>query len=76
MLGDIDMPKYRLEVVVEHFKEVIVEADDYDHALEIGSEVSEFMDTDHTTFNESNWKAVKVSDEEEVSYEPVQDYLK
>lgn len=68
--------KYKVKVERVYYKEVIVDADDYNHAVEIGSEVDDTMDLDHSTYQESNWDAELVSENEVATYVPEQDYLK
>lgn len=68
--------KFKVSVVKTYAQEHIIEADDINHANEIGSEISDVMETDFTTFIESNWDATPVLDDEKVTYEPVQEYLK
>lgn len=70
------MPKFKIQVSKSFYVEHIVEADDKDHALEIGSEIEEFMECNLETYIDSEWDAIQVSDDECVNYEPVQDYLK
>lgn len=70
------MPKFKVEVTRVYCVEHIVEAEDLDHAKEIGSEISDEMDVNHNTFIESEWKAKQVDDSEDATYEPIQDYLK
>lgn len=59
-----------------YYVEEIVKADDRDHALEIGSEISDFMGCNERSFHESDWDVVEVSDDYAVTYEPIQEYLK
>lgn len=68
--------KYKLMVSKIFYKEVVVVADDHDHALEIASEVEEFMEANEENYFEGEWSAVQVSDDKVVTYEPVQEYLK
>ena len=70
------MPKFKVEVTRVYCVEHVVEADDLGHAKEIGSEISDEMDVNHSTFIESEWKAKQVDDSEGTTYEPIQDYLK
>lgn len=70
------MPKFKVQVSKSFYVEHIVEADDKDHALEIASEIEDFMQCDWRSHFESEWDAVEVGDDESVDYEPVQDYLK
>lgn len=70
------MPKFKVTVSKVFCVEHVVEADDKDHAQEIGSEIEEFMDCNWKTHIESEWKAIEVDDDEEVTYEPEQEYLK
>ena len=70
------MPKFKVQVSKSFYVEHIVEADDKDHALEIASEVEDFMRCDLTTYMDSEWNAIQVGDDECVNYEPAQDYLK
>lgn len=70
------MPKFKVQVSKSFYVEHIVEAEDKDHALEIASEIEDFMRCDLTTHIDSEWGAVEVGDDEAVDYEPVQDYLK
>lgn len=68
---------YRITVNKVFSVEEIVKADDYDHALEIGSEIADFeMECDSSTFVEAEWYAQEVSGDCAVTYEPVQEYLK
>lgn len=68
--------KFKIEVVKTYIQNHIVEADDINHANEIGSEISSEMETNRHTFFESNWNATRVDDSSEVTYTPEQDYLK
>ena len=70
------MPKFKVEVTKVYCVEHIVEADDLDHAKEIGGEISDEMKLNHDTFIESEWKAKQVNSSEEITYEPIQEYLK
>lgn len=70
------MPKFKVQVSKSFYVEHVVEANDKDHALEIGSEIEDFMRCDWTTHIDSEWDAVEVGDDEKVDYEPVQEYLK
>lgn len=70
------MPKFKVQVSKSFYVEHIVEADDKDHALEIASEVEDFMGCNLETYMSSEWNAIQVGDDECVNYEPVQDYLK
>lgn len=70
------MPKFKVEVTKIYCVEHIVEADDIDHANEIGSEISDEMKTNLETFIESDWKAKQVEDDAKITYAPVQEYLK
>lgn len=69
------MPLFKVEVTRVYCVEHIVEADDLDHAKEIGSEISDTMEMDNNTFIESEWKAKK-TESGEVTYTPEQEYLK
>ncbi|MDC5408331.1 hypothetical protein OSH17_06700 [Acinetobacter baumannii] len=68
--------KFKVEVSNIYVKEHIVEADDLAHALEIASEISDSMEANQETFFESEWEAKPVSNDEKVTYEPQQEYLK
>ncbi|MEN3968259.1 hypothetical protein [Acinetobacter sp. BWR-L5] len=68
--------KFKVEVTKVYVQTHIVEADDADHAKEIGSEISDFMEANHTTFFEGTRTASQVDDANEVTYKPEQDYLK
>lgn len=68
--------KFKVEVSNIYVQTHIVEADDADHAQQIGSEISDFMETDEKTFFESEWDVAPVDASSEVTYEPVQDHLK
>ena len=70
------MPKFKVQVSKSFYVEHIVEADDKDHALEIASEIEEFMDCNLETYIDGEWNAIQVGDNESVDYKPVQDYLK
>ena len=70
------MPKFKVEVSRVYCVQHIVEADDLDHAREIGSEIKDEMEVNHKTFTESSWSANHVSDDSVVDYEPIQGYLK
>lgn len=70
------MPKFKVEVTRVYCVEHIVEAEDLDHAKEIGSEISDEMDVNHKTFVESEWNAKNTDEDSVVTYEPIQDYLK
>ncbi len=72
------MLKFKINVEKIYYKEVVVYADDKDHALEIASELDDFMEVNDTTYAESNYDAVEIDNFEEGDelYEPVQDYLK
>lgn len=71
------MPKYRVVVTKVFCKEEIVEADDKDHALGIGMEIEDFMETDFTTYAEGEWDATLCKDQSvKATYTPEQDYLK
>lgn len=70
------MAKFKIQVTNTHFQEHVVEADDLDHALEIGKEISDEMEADQTNFFEGSWQANPVSQDTEVTYKPVQEYLK
>lgn len=69
------MPLFKVEVSRVYFVEHTVEADDLDHAQEIGSEISDTMEVNHETFIESEWKAEQV-ESGVVTYIPEQEYLK
>ena len=64
------MPKYKISVEQVYFVEHIVEADDRDHALEIASEVENYMDANSENYFESNYDAVLVDYNSEVDYVP------
>jgi len=68
--------KFKVEVTKTYIQTQIVEADDADHAKQIGSEISDLMEANHTTFFEGTRTATQVDDVSEVTYEPEQDYLK
>lgn len=68
--------KFKVEVSRIYVQTHIVEADDEDHANEIGSEIDDVMDVNHKTFFESEWVVTQVDEALEVTYEPEQDYLK
>jgi len=70
------MPKFEVEVSKIYFVKHIVEADDIDHANEIGSEISSEMPLDHTTFMESDWNSTQVEEDRKITYVPEQEYLK
>lgn len=70
------MKKYLVEVSKIYFVKHVILADDEAHANEICSEISSEMDVNHTTFLESEWKVKEVGDDQQVSYEPIQGYLK
>lgn len=68
--------KFKVEVSKIYVQTHIVEADDTDHAKEIGSEISDVMNMDHKNFFESTRNVTQVDDSSQVTYEPEQDYLK
>lgn len=68
--------KFKVEVTKTYVQRHIIEADDADHAKEIGSEISDFMETNNITFFESNRHVAQVDDASPVTYEPEQQYLK
>ncbi|WP_121773834.1 hypothetical protein [Acinetobacter bereziniae] len=68
--------KFKVEVSKIYVQAHIVEADDADHAKEIGAEISDVMSTDYKTFFESTRNVTQVDDSNQVTYEPEQDYLK
>lgn len=70
------MKKYLVEVSKIYFVKHAIHADDEAHANEICSEISSEMDVNRTTFLESEWKVKEVNDDQQISYEPVQSYLK
>lgn len=70
------MPKFKVQVNKSFCVEHIVEADDKDHALEIGSEIIDFMSCNDKTYFGGDWSAIEVGGDEVVDYEPLQDYLK
>jgi len=68
--------KFKVEVTKTYVQTHIVEADDADHAKEIGSEISDFMEVNHQTFFESSRTATQVDDSRKATYKPEQNYLK
>lgn len=68
--------KFKVSVTKTYFQEHIVEADDAEHAKEIGSEISCELQTNRETFFDSSWEVLPVGENEKVTYEPVQEYLK
>jgi hypothetical protein len=70
------MPKFKVEVNRVYSVTHVVEADDLDHAREIGSEITDEMEVNNSTFMESDWNARQVDDNEKATYEPIQEYLK
>jgi len=68
--------KFKVEVTKTYVQTHIVEAEDIDHAKEIGSEISDFMESNQKTFFEGARNVTEVNSLSEVTYEPVQDYLK
>lgn len=70
------MQVFRVQVGKIFFVEHYVLADDYDHAMEIGSEIEMMMPTDDSTFQDAEWQAIVVSQDHAITYEPEQDYLK
>jgi hypothetical protein len=68
--------KYEVSVTKTYVQKHIVKADDISHALEIASEISDGMETNHKTFSESSREAAPVGEAEKVTYEPEQNYLK
>jgi hypothetical protein len=68
--------KFKVEVTKTFVQTHIVEAEDTDHAKEIGSEISDFMEANPTTFFEGTRTATQVDDTSEVTYKPEQDHLK
>lgn len=67
---------FKVMVSNVYYVEEIVKADDRDHALEIGMEISDFMECNERSFHDSDWEVVEVSEDYAVTYEPVQEYLK
>lgn len=65
------MPKFKVEVNRVYSITHIVEADDLDHAREIGSEITDEMEIGYSTFIESDWSAFQVDDNEKATYEPI-----
>ena len=72
------MKKFKINVEKIYYKEVVVYADDKDHALEIASELDDFMEVNDTTYAESNYDAKEIDnfEEDDELYEPFQEYLK
>lgn len=68
--------KYKVKVERIYYVEHIVDAEGIEHAQEIGSEISDEMPVDWTTFVESNWEVDSTEQGCEVTYTPAQDYLK
>ncbi len=54
------MPKYLVEITHVSGAEHTIEADDYDHAMEIASNLSDESKPDHKLHIESSWKAVEI----------------
>ena len=68
--------KFKVEVTKVYVRTHIVEADDTDHAKEIGSEISDFMEANRTTFFESSCVTTQVDDSRKATYKPEQNYLR
>ncbi|MRA45300.1 hypothetical protein [Acinetobacter pittii] len=68
--------KFKVEVSKIYIKEHIIEADDLAHAFEIADEISNTMEASQENYFESGWEAKPVSNDEKVTYEPQQKYLK
>jgi len=68
--------KFKVEVTKTYVQSHIVEADDADHAREIGSEISDFMEANQKNFFEGSRHVTQVDDASTTTYEPEQDYLK
>lgn len=69
------MPKFKISVTRIHVEELIVEAVDFEHAQEIGSNYEDSMESTRENHIESEWPVTKVSDDAEVNYKPSEKYL-
>ncbi|QIW91591.1 hypothetical protein vBAbaMD22_78 [Acinetobacter phage vB_AbaM_D22] len=69
------MPKFKISVTRVHAEELIVEAVDFEHAQEIGSNYEDEMESTRENHVESEWPVVKVSDDTPVNYKPKAKYL-
>ena len=72
------MKKFYINGEKIYYKEVVVYADDKDHALEIASELDDFMEVSDTTYTEYNFDAKEIDnfEEDDELHELVQEYLK
>ncbi|KQK67674.1 hypothetical protein AOX58_10910 [Acinetobacter baumannii] len=68
--------KFKVEVTKTFTQDHIIDADDANHAREIASEISEFMEASRKTFFESTWQVTPVDPSNQTTYQPQQSYLK
>lgn len=68
--------KYQVEVTNLYVETHVVEADDIEHAREIGLEISDEMEADTNTYHSSGIDVQEAAEGESVTYVPVQEHLK
>ena len=70
-MSDVVMKKFKIKCEKIFYSEEVVEAEDYDHAIEIAGEYTAYeMEVNYQTEIESSWDAVLVGSDVEVTYEP------
>lgn len=69
------MPKFKISVTRVHVEELIVEAVDFEHAQEIGSNYEDEMESTRENHVESEWPVTTMPNDAEVNYKPKAKYL-